>query len=166
MWAEISGLETRNLKLLSIRLFKNYIGQRTFYYRTVSYWLWNSLERNLKLSECMSVLQRRIVGKLFREFFYIHNTILSLNFTIFYILRWFIPFFNITGVVALYKSYWSVMNKVFIYARPCVNKMASALLLTGWRVFFLLSCSAVFLLFKIWKKPAKHFPIFLSALPF
>ena len=133
MRAEIGGLETRNLKLLSIPLFKNYIGQRTFYYLTVS--LWNSLERNVKLSECMSVLQRRLLGKLFREFFKIHNTILSLNFTIFYILRWFIPFYNITGVVALYKSYWSVMNKVLIYARPCVNKMTSAFLLTGWRVF-------------------------------
>ena len=133
MRAEIIGLEIRNLKLLSIPLFKNYIGQRTFYYRTVS--LWNSLERNVKLSECMSVLQRRLLGKLFREFFKIHNTILSLNFTIFYVLRWFIPFYNITGVVALYKSYWSVMNKVLIYARPCVNKMTSAFLLTGWRVF-------------------------------
>lgn len=164
MRAEISGLETRNLKLLSILPFKNYVGQRTFYYRTVS--LWNSLERNLKLSECMSVLRRRLLGKLLREFFYIRNTILSLNFTIFYILRWFIPFYDMTGVVELCKSYRSNMNKVLIYARPCVNEMTSVFLLTGWRVFLLFSCSAVFLLFKIWKKPAKNFPIFLSALPF
>ena len=38
-------------------------------------------------------------------------------------------YYNIARVLALYKSYWAAMNKIFIYARPCVNKM---------------TCSAVF----------------------
>ena len=37
-----------------------------------------------------------------------------------------IDFYNIARVLALYKSYWAAMNKVFIYARPCVNKMTWA----------------------------------------
>ena len=37
--------------------------------------------------------------------------------------------YNIARVLALHKSYWAAMNKIFIYARPCVNKM---------------TCSAVF----------------------
>ena len=32
-------------------------------------------------------------------------------------------------MLALYKSYWAAMNIIFIYARPCVNKI---------------TCSAVF----------------------
>ena len=52
------------------------------------------------------------------------------------------------------------MNKIFIYARPCVNKMTWAFYLPGFRVSVLWSCSAVFLLFEIWKKPAKNCPIF------
>ena len=77
-------------------------------------------------------------------------------------------YYNIARVLALYKSYWAAMNKIFIYARPCVNKMT-------WAFFFylaakyscrLLSRSAVFLLFKTWKKPAKNCPIFVSALTF
>ena len=31
--------------------------------------------------------------------------------------------YNIARLLALYKSYWAAMNKIFIYARPCVNKM-------------------------------------------
>ena len=31
--------------------------------------------------------------------------------------------YNIARVLALYKSYWAAMNKIFIYARPCVNNM-------------------------------------------
>ena len=31
--------------------------------------------------------------------------------------------YNIARVLALYKSYSASMNKIFIYARPCVNKM-------------------------------------------
>ena len=58
------------------------------------------------------------------------------------------------------------MNKIFIYARPCVYKMTSAFFLTGCRVSVLLSCSAVFLLFKIWKKPAKDCPIFSIGIDF
>ena len=38
-------------------------------------------------------------------------------------------YYNIARLLALYKSYWAAMNKIFIYARPCVNKM---------------TCSAVF----------------------
>ena len=37
--------------------------------------------------------------------------------------------YNIARVLALYKSYFAAMNKIFIYARLCVNKM---------------TCSAVF----------------------
>ena len=37
--------------------------------------------------------------------------------------------YNIARVLALYKSYWAAMNKIFIYARPCVNKMT-------WAFFF------------------------------
>ena len=33
----------------------------------------------------------------------------------------FIKCYNIVRVLALYKSYYT--NKIFIYARPCVNKM-------------------------------------------
>ena len=32
-------------------------------------------------------------------------------------------YYNIARVLVLYKSYWAAMNKIFIYARPCVNKM-------------------------------------------
>ena len=38
--------------------------------------------------------------------------------------------YNKARVLALYKSYWAAMNKIFIYARPCVNKMT-------WAFFFL-----------------------------
>ena len=31
-------------------------------------------------------------------------------------------FYNIARVLALYKSYWTAMNKFFIYARPCIDK--------------------------------------------
>ena len=58
------------------------------------------------------------------------------------------------------------MNKIFIYARPCVNKMTSAIFSHGCRVSVLLSCSAVFLRLKTWKKPVTSCPIFLSALTF
>ena len=75
-------------------------------------------------------------------------------------------YYNIACALALYKSYWAAMNKFLIYARPCVNKMTWAFFLLGFRGFVLLSCSAVSLLFEIWKKPAKNCPIFLSALTF
>ena len=35
--------------------------------------------------------------------------------------------YNIARVLALYKSYWAAINKIFIYARPCVNKMTWAM---------------------------------------
>ena len=44
--------------------------------------------------------------------------------------------YNIARVLALYKSYWADMNKIFIYARPCVNKMT-------WAFFFLPGCKVV-----------------------
>ena len=34
------------------------------------------------------------------------------------------PSYNIARVPALYKSYWTAMNKIFIYARACVNTWA------------------------------------------
>ena len=73
--------------------------------------------------------------------------------------------YNIARVLALYNSYWAAMNKIFIYARPCVNKMTWAFF-TWVQSCRLLSCSTLFLLFRIWKKPAKNCPIFLSALTF
>ena len=44
--------------------------------------------------------------------------------------------------------------------------MMSAFFKPGCRVCVLLSCIAVFLVFKVWKKPAKNCPIFPSALTF
>ena len=44
-------------------------------------------------------------------------------------------FYNIARVLALYKSYWAAMNKIFIYARPCVNKMTWAFFLTWLQIF-------------------------------
>ena len=74
-------------------------------------------------------------------------------------------FYNIVRVLSLCKSYWAAMNKIFIYARPCENKMtwAFSFYLAAKYSCSRLSCSAVFLLFKIWKKPANNSPIFLSA---
>ena len=43
-------------------------------------------------------------------------------------------FYNIARVLALYKSYWAAMNKIFIYARLCVNK--DFFMMTCWAVFF------------------------------
>jgi len=63
--AELSGRETRNPQLLNVPLCKTSTGQRTLYYRTVS--LWNSLERNLKLTESLNVFKRRLRSKLLRE---------------------------------------------------------------------------------------------------
>ena len=40
--------------------------------------------------------------------------------------------YNKARVLALNKSYWAAINKIFIYARPSVNKMA-------WVFFFHLS---------------------------
>ena len=37
--------------------------------------------------------------------------------------------YNKARVLALNKSYWAAINKIFIYARPCVNKMT-------WVFFF------------------------------
>ena len=42
--------------------------------------------------------------------------------------------YNIARVLALYKSYLAAMNKIFIYTRPCVNKMTWAFLLPGFGV--------------------------------
>ena len=39
--------------------------------------------------------------------------------------------YNIARVLALYKSYWAAMNKIFIYARPWANKMTWAYFLPG-----------------------------------
>ena len=58
----ICGHETRNLQVFKITLFKTSTGQRTFYYQTAS--LWNSLERNLKLSKSLNAFKQRLQGKL------------------------------------------------------------------------------------------------------
>ena len=50
------------------------------------------------------------------------------------------------------------MNKIFIYARPCVNEMMRAFFFTGFRVSVLLSCIVVFLLFEIWNKTSEELP--------
>ena len=36
-------------------------------------------------------------------------------------------YYNIARVLALYKPYWAAMNKIFIYARVCVNKITWAM---------------------------------------
>ena len=42
--------------------------------------------------------------------------------------------YNIARVLALYKSYWAAMNKIFIYAPQCVDDVS---------VFFLPGCKVV-----------------------
>ena len=41
-------------------------------------------------------------------------------------------FYNIARMLALYNSYWATVNKIFIYARLCVNKIT-------WAFFYLAS---------------------------
>ena len=36
---------------------------------------------------------------------------------------WLVFSYNIARVLALHKSYWAAMNKIFIYARSYVNRM-------------------------------------------
>ena len=43
--------------------------------------------------------------------------------------------YNIVRVLSLSKSYWA-RNKIFIYARPCVNKMTWAIFFTWLESFF------------------------------
>ena len=38
-----------------------------------------------------------------------------------------IIYYNIARLLALYKSYWAAMNKIFIYARPCVIRWRAQL---------------------------------------
>ena len=45
------------------------------------------------------------------------------------------PFYNIARALVLSKSYWAIMNKIFMYARPCSIK---------WRVQFQFSCKISF----------------------
>ena len=56
-------------------------------------------------------------------------------FTLTNILWWLIQYYNIARVLALYKSYWAAMNKIFIYARPYVNKITWAFFLTWLQSF-------------------------------
>ena len=59
------------------------------------------------------------------------------------------------------------MNKIFIYAREILFiDDVSICFLTWLQSCRLLTCSAVFLLFKIWKKPAKNCLVFQSSLSF
>ena len=46
---QVSGRVIRNSQQLNIPLFKTFAGQRSFQYRVVS--LWNSLDKDLKLSK-------------------------------------------------------------------------------------------------------------------
>ena len=41
------------------------------------------------------------------------------------------PFYNVARALVLSKSYWAIMNKIFMYARPCS---------INWRVQFHFSC--------------------------
>ena len=43
--------------------------------------------------------------------------------------------YNIARALVLYKSYWAIMNKIFMYARPCSIK---------WREQFYFSCKISF----------------------
>ena len=45
--------------------------------------------------------------------------------------------YNIARVLALYKSYWAAMNKIFIYARPCVNSFRDDVFSCVFRLFIL-----------------------------
>ena len=58
------------------------------------------------------------------------------------------------------------MNKIFIYARPCVYKMTSAFFKTSCRVSVLISCSAVFLLFKKMEGTSEELPNFSIGIDF
>ena len=46
-----------------------------------------------------------------------------------------ITVYNIARVLAQYKSYWAAMKKIFIYARPCINKMTWAFFFTWLKSF-------------------------------
>ena len=62
----VNRCTTRSSQLLNVPLFKTASGQRTFYYRTVSFW--NSLESILKLSSNESIFKKRLKNKLLRDF--------------------------------------------------------------------------------------------------
>ena len=55
---QASGRVTRNSQQLNIPLFRTATGQRSFQYRAVS--LWNSLDKDLKLSKNHEVLKRKL----------------------------------------------------------------------------------------------------------
>ena len=63
---EITKRKTHNSQKLNIPLFKTAIGQRTFYYRTVT--LWNSLNALLKLSRNAHIFKRSLRHSLLIEF--------------------------------------------------------------------------------------------------
>ena len=54
---QASGRVTRNSQQLNIPLFRTATGQRSFQYRAVS--LWNSLDKELTLSENHEVFKRK-----------------------------------------------------------------------------------------------------------
>ena len=55
---QASGRLIRNSQQLNVPLFRTATGQRSFQYRAVS--LWNSLDKDLKLSKNRGVLQRQL----------------------------------------------------------------------------------------------------------
>ena len=55
---QASGRLIRNSQQLNVPLFRTATGQRSFQYRAVS--LWNSLDKDLKLSKNRGVFQRQL----------------------------------------------------------------------------------------------------------
>ena len=63
---QVSGRVTRNSQQLNIPLFKTAAGQRSFQYRVVS--LWNSLDKDLKLSKNHRDFKQKLRQILSRKF--------------------------------------------------------------------------------------------------
>ena len=61
----VSGRITRNFQRLNIPLFKTAIGQKTFYYKTVS--IWNKLDPSLKLCKSPASFKRALKNHLLNE---------------------------------------------------------------------------------------------------
>ena len=62
----VSGRITRNFQRLNIPLFKTAIGQKTFYYKSVS--IWNKLDPSLKLCKSPASFKRALKNHLLNEF--------------------------------------------------------------------------------------------------
>ena len=62
----INGRTTRSSTQLNILLFKTKSGQRSFYYRTVTFW--NALKPHLKFSESGIIFKRKMRAFLLHQF--------------------------------------------------------------------------------------------------